>query len=81
MSKSSLARGLSQVNTDIMSVGTRYGLDGAVFGKTEDSGTDCFFGLERKCMRKVAYSVLRQGFWLWICCRVRSHDSMYSTKF
>lgn len=27
MSKSSLARGLSQVNTDIMSVGTRYGLD------------------------------------------------------
>lgn len=27
MSKSSLARGLSQVNTDIMSVGTRYGFE------------------------------------------------------
>lgn len=48
MSKSSLARGLSQVNTDIMSVGTRYGLDGAVFGKTEDRGTDCFFWFREK---------------------------------
>lgn len=71
MSKSSLARGLSQVNTDIMSVGTRYGLEEPSLLKLGDRGTDCFFfDLERKFMRKVAYSVLRQGFWLWICCRV-----------
>lgn len=81
MSKSSLARGLSQVNTDIMSVGTRYGYGGTVFGGSEDKGTDCVSDLERKCIRKVAYSVSRQGFWLWICCRVGRHDSIYRTMF
>lgn len=69
------------MNTDIMSVGTRYGSGGTVFGGSEDRGTDCFSDLERKCIRKVAYSVLRQEFWLWICCRVGSHDSIYRTKF
>lgn len=81
MSKSSLARGLSQVNTDIMSVGARYGYEGTVFGGSKDRGADCFSDLERKCMRKVASSVLHQGFWLWICCRVGSHGSIYPTKF
>lgn len=47
MSKSSLARGLSQVNTDIMSVGTRYGLEGLSLVKL-DRGTDCFFLFREK---------------------------------
>lgn len=69
------------MNTDIMSVGTRYGLDELSLVKLRTGELIAYFYyLERKCMRKVAYSVLRQGFWLWICCRVGSDDSMYSRK-
>lgn len=58
MSKSSLARGLSQVNTDIMSVGTRYGLDELSLVKLRTGLLIAFFlYLEKECMRKVAYSV------------------------